>query len=329
MPCSTSALAIPGRRLGTYCGPRRGRRAGAGSRRSGARRPGSRPGRRDRASRSARRPRPARSWRRTRTRPPRRRRRCGEGGAASGGARARSNPPLASALITSPYWPGLVTTATLPWFLAAARTIAGPPMSICSMISGGGGAGRDRLLERVQVGDQELERRDAELRQLAFVVGVASVGQQPRVNPRVQRLDPAVEALGEAGEVLHLGDREARLLDGLGGGAGGDQLRAGRVQGGGQLDQGRLVVDGQQRPLDRNLQSLADPYLPVAIDGPPLAGHPADRAASSARSATLIRSCRLAPSSSSCTGTAAWASTGPASTPSSTRNTVQPVTLTP
>jgi hypothetical protein len=29
----------------------------------------------------------------------------------------------------------VVTTATLAWFFAAERTIAGPPMSICSMDS--------------------------------------------------------------------------------------------------------------------------------------------------------------------------------------------------
>ena len=51
--------------------------------------------------------------------------------------------------------------------------------------------------------------------------------------------------------------------------------------------------------------------------------------ASSARSATLIRSCSVASSSSSATGTLACATIGPASTPSSTMKTVQPVTLTP
>ena len=62
---------------------------------------------------------------------------CAYAAAARRRRSGSANPPLASALTTSPYWAGLVTTATLPWFLAAARTIAGPPMSICSMISGG------------------------------------------------------------------------------------------------------------------------------------------------------------------------------------------------
>ena len=50
---------------------------------------------------------------------------------------------------------------------------------------------------------------------------------------------------------------------------------------------------------------------------------------SSDRSATLIRSCSVASSSSSATGTLACATIGPASTPSSTMKTVQPVTFTP
>ncbi len=41
-------------------------------------------------------------------------------------------PPARTAASTSPYWDGPVTTATLAWFLAAARTMAGPPMSISS-----------------------------------------------------------------------------------------------------------------------------------------------------------------------------------------------------
>ena len=40
------------------------------------------------------------------------------------------------------YWLGSVTTATPPWFLAAARIIAGPPTSICSIASAGVTPGR-------------------------------------------------------------------------------------------------------------------------------------------------------------------------------------------
>ena len=46
-------------------------------------------------------------------------------------------PPAAIAVRSWSYWSGEVTTATLAWFLAELRTIAGPPMSICSMHSSG------------------------------------------------------------------------------------------------------------------------------------------------------------------------------------------------
>ena len=48
---------------------------------------------------------------------------------------SRVNPPSESAMRAAAYWAGLVMTATLAWFFAAARTIAGPPMSICSIVS--------------------------------------------------------------------------------------------------------------------------------------------------------------------------------------------------
>jgi hypothetical protein len=45
---------------------------------------------------------------------------------------SRVKPPSASAASTSAYRDGSMITATEPWFLAAARIIDGPPMSICS-----------------------------------------------------------------------------------------------------------------------------------------------------------------------------------------------------
>ena len=50
---------------------------------------------------------------------------------------ASVNPPDVTAATTSAYRSGETTTATLAWFLAAPRTIDGPPMSICSMHSAG------------------------------------------------------------------------------------------------------------------------------------------------------------------------------------------------
>ena len=90
--------------------------------------------------------------------------------------------------------------------------------------------------ERVEVDHDQLERLDAEVGELGDVVGLAGVGEDAGVHPRVQRLDPALEALGEAGEVLDLGHRQAERLDERGRAAGGDQRHAGLVQ---AADEGR------------------------------------------------------------------------------------------
>ena len=115
----------------------------------------------------------------------------------------------------------------------------------------------DRLLERVEVGDQQVERLDVQVFELLYVVGVAPVGEQPGVHLRVQGLDPAVQALGEAGELLDLHDRYAGGGDAGRRRSGGDDLDAGLVQPLGELLQARLVVDADQRTLDR------DPGQPI------------------------------------------------------------------
>ena len=89
-------------------------------------------------------------------------------GAGPGSARPRPAPRA-----TNGYAAGEVTTATLAWFLAAARTIAGPPMSICSTHSRAS-ARRRRWRERVQVADQQVERLDAQLGQLVPMAGSAA-----------------------------------------------------------------------------------------------------------------------------------------------------------
>ena len=74
----------------------------------------------------------------------------------------------------------------------------------------------------------------------------ATVGEDAGVHARVQGLDPAVEALGEAGEVLDLGDGQAEVGDQLGRATGGDELDAGVVQAADELVEPGLVVDGDQ-----------------------------------------------------------------------------------
>ncbi len=104
---------------------------------------------------------------------------------------------------------------------------------------GRAGAAGHRLLERVQVRHQQLERGNPELIQLLTVTVLAQVSQQTRVHAGVQRLDPAVEALGEPGQLLDGRDRDAGRGDRGRRAAGGHDLHPGRVQPRGQLGQAR------------------------------------------------------------------------------------------
>ena len=63
---------------------------------------------------------------------------CAYAWAASRRRCSRVNPPAATASAAAGYIAGSVITATCWWFLAAARTMAGPPMSICSTHSAAG-----------------------------------------------------------------------------------------------------------------------------------------------------------------------------------------------
>ncbi len=125
----------------------------------------------------------------------------------------------------------------------------------------GGGAGGDGLAERVEVDDDQVERLDAQLGQLPPVVLQAQVREDARVHPRVQRLDAAVQALGEAGELLDLGDGDAGGGDAGGGGAGGDEGHARLVQAARELLQPGLVVDADERPANRPLVALGGHWI--------------------------------------------------------------------
>ena len=113
-----------------------------------------------------------------------------------------------------------------------------------------------RLGERVEVDDHEVERRDAELLELRDVLGLAPVGEDAGVHGGVQRLHPAVEALGEAGDLLDGGDRHARVGDPAGRRAGAHQLHAGGGQPAGELLDPGLVVDAEQGAADRLVRSV-------------------------------------------------------------------------
>ena len=109
----------------------------------------------------------------------------------------------------------------------------------------------DRLPERVQIDHHQVERLDAQFRDLLQVRRKPGVGQQPAVDRRMQGLHPAVEALRESGDLLDRGDRQPGVGDRAGRAAGGHQGNPGAVQQPGQLDQAGLVRHRQQGPPDR------------------------------------------------------------------------------
>ncbi len=153
-------------------------------------------------------------------------------------------------------------------------------------------------LERVEVGHEQAERRDLERVELSTVPALGGIGEQPRVHLRVQRLDPAVQAFGEAGDLLDPGHRQAGRRDHRRRAAGGDDLDTGPVQHPGEIFQAGFVIDADQRPGDGHLGHGPILTFRPWTDHPSRTSRPTV-STSKPRSATLIRSCRAAWSSSS------------------------------
>ena len=68
--------------------------------------------------------------------------------------------------------------------------------------------------ERVQAGDDEGDRLDAVVLEVAAVIRVVGVGEDPAVDDRVKGHDPMAEDGREPGELGDVGDRHAGLPDG-------------------------------------------------------------------------------------------------------------------
>ena len=145
--------------------------------------------------------------------------------------------------------------------------------------------------------------------------GFALIGEQAGMHVRVQGLDPAVEHLGEAGDLLDWRDRNTDACNGFGCRTGGHDVHPGVVQAAGQLGEPGLVVDADQCAPDRPAAGLhkivmlltsAESHPMVAfppVQVTPRVASASKTSTSSRRSTTLIRSCRVASSSSSKTGT--------------------------
>ncbi len=125
---------------------------------------------------------------------------------------------------------------------------------------------RDR--ERIEIDNDQLERRDRRGQELAPVVGRAAVGQDPAVDARVQRLDPAVEHLRAGRHRRDVCDRQAGIAQRTGRAPGRDELEPGAHESGCEWSEAGLVRDRQERAArDRNVvvgQLEVDPDTPTA-----------------------------------------------------------------
>ena len=106
----------------------------------------------------------------------------------------------------------------------------------------------DGLGERVQVDDNQIDRRDVVLDDGRHVLGLVAVGQNPAVDARVEGLDAPFQHLGEIGDVADADDRDARVCQRLRRSARADDLYAPSAERLGELDQPRLVRNAHQRP---------------------------------------------------------------------------------
>src|SRR5205823_11845102 len=106
----------------------------------------------------------------------------------------------------------------------------------------------------------------------------------------MQRLDPPVEHLGEAGDLLHRDDGNTVASNGFRGRSGRDDIDPGVMQAAGQLGESRLVVDADQCAANRPAPIVrAHPIIafrPIQVT--PRVASASKTSTSSRRSTTLM-----------------------------------------
>jgi hypothetical protein len=107
-----------------------------------------------------------------------------------------------------------------------------------------------RRFERIEIDDQEVDRRDVVGEHRGLMRRLGSDRQQTSVHPRVQGLDPAIHHLREAGDLSHVDDREAALIKRRGGAARRKEVDAKWFEGTRQIQEAGLVGNGEERPPD-------------------------------------------------------------------------------
>ena len=123
---------------------------------------------------------------------------------------------------------------------------------------------RDRLLERVEVDADQVDRLDAVLAHGLDVFLLVPQAEQRAVDLRVQGLDPAVHHLGKAGDGIDAHDVDSRLRELLGRAPGADDLDPHLRQGVGETDDPGLVRNTDQSgpDCDVHINSFSNPEHP-------------------------------------------------------------------
>jgi hypothetical protein len=109
---------------------------------------------------------------------------------------------------------------------------------------------RHRLLEGVEVDDQQVDRFDPVRGHRHQMLVIVTQRQQAAMHLRVQRLDPAVHHFGKARHVRHVPYRQPRRAQHAAGATGGNQLYAISRQRAGQVQKAGLVGNRNQRAAD-------------------------------------------------------------------------------
>ena len=107
-----------------------------------------------------------------------------------------------------------------------------------------------RLLEGIKIHHNHVDGLDSVLGDRGAVRGIGSAMEDPAVNFGVQRLDPAVQHLGEAGDFGNVFDRNAGIAQQLGRAAGGDEFDAHMGELAGEIRQAGLVGHAENGALN-------------------------------------------------------------------------------
>ena len=108
----------------------------------------------------------------------------------------------------------------------------------------------DRRHKRIEIDDEEIDRRDAVCAGGLVVLGVAANGEQPAVNARMQGLDAPVHHFRKARQLGDVGDGETGSFQCGRGAARRDQCHAMTGECAGEVDETRFVGNRQQRAAD-------------------------------------------------------------------------------